>query len=1029
MRSLKKFFASATALALISSAFAGVAVQAEVGDVLMSQNFDGDTNWGEPSRTGKASGEYIEVETLAENVTANKPETVSGKVMHYSTAEGENISVAYTMNPALSATAQVYGITFETYLRNASRINGVTATDEEELAKYYYTVGIGESAIDESGNATAKNVFAFKVIGSDVYLISNDMDIDTGIDTGDDGVWVTVDIKADTTTSKLTGTVKTADTETEYTLAGIDFAQKTAGTIKNMFVASQRYDGKHKGHVDNYLDNFVVTEAAPDVYADITIKFVDMDGGKIKDPVTDKGIVGNTYNVPNSYKNAFEAEDTAMYYEYVSGADGITVAESGNEVTLVYELKDKLEYKIFALADVNEAKDLRKGYIIPGETVKAYADYALVYGGSAYGSTIQEISYEPTVEAAYSAVVFDLIENSKAVKYDFEDGVDLFVEAKDADGEGHMTNEVVDSTTDEIVPEGTKAVKLTSSGSGVSKFATAELNVSSITEGYNKVYVNFDSYISGGRMTANLLDSDISSYSDTGLFSIGIKDSRGYRINGTETPAGSGAWVHTSIAVDFAAKTLDYIAWDLQTGEPIVKSSKTIEADGLKSLAFISWSDTTAYVDNVEVIGADKIVMDAEYDFEDGTNPFSNNDHAATAIADGSDEIAESGNVLKFSSDATTGESKQAISLIKLDTAGATKTVINYDSYVDSNNVVFGVASGSAAKDSDLILSHGYKSSKKYYVVNGESGSAYTAANGQWVHTKIMFDAETGSLSYAITSKDRLTAYKSGTIETGLTRIDRLAIASWGESAVGYIDNITVKNTYPKTVGFDSEADMALFAVNDHAELSANGDGNLVFTADSGTGNSTAATATYDISKLTAGKNNIVIKYKSYISSNSRTTVNVGDIFSQGWGSQSYYIVNGATGSDYTGAADTWVDTTLDIDLNKGTCTWTLGFDADGTYKTASKTTKINADSVNSIVIKSTNASDTAMLDDVMVSALGEYKAEPWVLYEATYNEDGVLTTVKVTEKSDPTAVEMPENTATAKSFLWKGMIPYATAD
>lgn len=1037
MRSLKKILASATAVALISSAFAGMTVQAEVGDVLMTQNFDGDTNWGEPSR-GKTSSAYTSVSELDEVVKATMPATVDGNVMYFATNEGENVAAKFDMNPALSKSADVYGISFDMYIRNAGHIGGTTATDAEEAAKYVYIVGIGSAVGDLGGNATATNMFAFSVCGGDISIVANGAAIDTGIDTGVDGVWVTANLKADTTTKKINGTLTTVGGE-KYTLAGVDFADTSATTISQLYMQSSRYDGGHKGHVDNYLDNFVVTEAAADKYADITINIVDTDGDQIRNSENDKGIVGNKYNVADSYKKSFEAEDTTMYYEYVSGADEITVAESGNEITLVYELKNKIEYKVSAkIADGGALiKDIGSGYVIPGETVKAFSDYAVVYNGAAYGSDIQETSYIPNGIDTDCAFEYLPITDAKAVKYDFEDGVDLFVEAKDADNEGHMTNAVVDSIADDVVPEGTKAVKLTSSGAGSSKIATAELNLATVTDGYKKVYVNFDSYISGGRMTANLLDTDISSYSDTGLFSIGIKDSGGYRINGTQS-TGGGAWVHTSVAIDFGTKTLNYVTWDLQTGETIVKANKTITQDSLKSLAFISWSDTSAYVDNVEVIAADAIEPAAAYDFEDGDKAFTDGDHAATAVIDATDEVLNADingeGAVKFTADSETGESKQAVSTIKFDTLGAEKITIIYDSYVASgNNVVFGVASGSVVKwnGSNVPFASGYRTANNNYIVNGATGSAYTGAAGTWVKTKVVFDAATGTLKYTITTPDGLTKYTSGTVATELTNIDRIVAVSWAKDSVGYIDNVKVYTTEPKTLDFASEDDAALFVTNDHATAYANESGNFVFTSDSSTGESKPATAKYDISAITAGKSNIVIKYKSKIASDLRTVIGVDDIFSQGFGKEAYYIINGATGSAYTGAADTWADTTLNIDLNAGTCTWTVGFETltdDGTsnYNTASKTTYITANAVKAITITSTAADNSIMLDDVRVSAFGTYvESELWMCYEAVYNADGTLKSVSMTKAEDPSAVEIPENTETTKYFLWKGMTPY----
>ncbi len=1030
MINLKKILASATAVALLSSAFAGMAVQAATGDVLMTQNFDEGTDWGNTSRTDKASAEYVGVDTLAEAVTANMPDAVTGNVMHFATVEGQNVNVKLDMTPALSATAEVYGVSFDMYLRNAGRIGGVSQVDEETAAKFNYVVGIGSSAADGSGNATGNNLFEFSVTGGNISYVSNGATVDTGIDTGDDGVWVTADLKCDTVNKKVNGTLTAAD-GTVVTIEPTDFASATATTISQLYMQSTRYDGTAKGHIDNYLDNFVVTEAVADVYTDVVVNFIDTDGKTVKDSITDRGVVGNTYNVAELYKEAFEAEDTTKYYGYVSGGDAITVEETGNVVTLVFELTDKINYTVNAATEEGKVLEtLKTGYVIPGENVRTYADYAMVVDGVAYMSEAQTVDYVPTADEPDYDVVFTEVENANAAEYDFEDDAVLFA------GNDHMTTAVVDSAADAIVPEGTKAVKVTSTGSGESTYGAAALNIGKVAEGYNKVVVNHDSYISEeGRMRLNLMDQAVSSSGDSGLLSVGVTKSGGYRVNDTQA-GGGNKWVHTSVTIDFAAKRLSYIITDAETGDVIISSGKEITQNTLQSIAFISWLDTSAYIDNIEVIATDAIVPVHAYNFENGETVFTDNDHAVTTTVDAADAVVNAdinGEVaLQFASDAETGESKQAVSTIKLDTLGAEKITVIYDSYVaEGNNAVFGVASGAVTKwnDTNVPFTSGFRTSKNYYVVNGESGSSYTAAAGQWVTTRIVFDAATGELTYAITTPDGITTYTSGTIATELTNIDRIVAVSWGSSSVAYIDNIKVYTTTPEAVDFDTDEDVALFVTNDHATVAANEDGNLEFVADSATGESVPATATYDISDITEGKSNVVIKYKSFVETGLRTVIGVDDIFSQGYGKESYYIINGATGSAYTGAADTWVDTTLNIDLNAGTCVWTVGFEVEGEYKTASKTTYITADSVDAITITATAADNSVMIDDIQVSAFGTYvETEPWMLYEVEY-ENGLPASIYIEEVEDPSAVEIPENTETTKYFLWKGMTPYVAAE
>lgn len=597
MNKFKKILSTLTACALIASSLAGFTASAAIGDVLMTQNFE-ETDWGATSRTDKAFGEVVEVETLTDAVKATMPETVTGKAVHFGTNNGQNVNVTMTMAPALSATADVYGVSFDIYLKNpiagyrelaAAAGSEYTIPSDATEASYEYIVGFGAGE--------TMDMFDFRVAGPDIYYGSATGGyVDTGIDTGDDGIWLTANLKCDTTTKKVSGTL-TAKDGTVCVIPSADFASANATTISTLYISSIRYSGSVKGEVNSYIDNFVVTEAQADQYTTITINYVDGEGNVLKEAATDSAIVGNKYTVPEAHLAAIAAEDATKYYGYVSGGDEITVAEEGNTVNLVFELKDKLAYKVTAVdGEGAELATVETGYVVPGETVKAYADYTINKDGVTYTATANTANYVPTAEVADATIVYtaSATESANAV-YDFEGEDTVFTVNNE-----HMAVEIAEGVTD------TKVLKATSTGSGTSKYGTASLDLSAYRK-YKTLGINFDSFItSSGRVTLNVLDAEVGGYGDTGLFSMGTKDSNGYRINGTQNAAGGDTWTHTSLLIDFTNSKLYYTITNVETGALVVSGSLDITAEIAKSLTFISWYDDTAYIDNIEVFAADK---------------------------------------------------------------------------------------------------------------------------------------------------------------------------------------------------------------------------------------------------------------------------------------------------------------------------------------------------------------------------------------------------------------------------------------
>ncbi len=927
---VKKFISFISAVAVAVSAFAGLGVTANaaVGDVLYSQDFSANNEpWGAPVEVGR---NIVGTDYVAATELAGAPASVTDTVFNFKTDEGNN---GYTGTVAFeeSVVADAYEISFDTYVKNAAvGAHGYVNNVDMDLSHFTYKYGIGDGTAD--GMA-----FGFSVTGSDISVISGGNDIDTGIDTGDEGVWVNVNVTVNVPTHKMSGTI-TPQSGTPYTFSNISTSGANTDAISGLYIASVRYSSSSKGYVNNYIDNVEVSEA--------------------------------------------QAQEAGNYsYEIIAKT------ASGQEIAV-----------------------LESGYVTEGTVISYTANNAIVADGKGY------------VLTDGAALSFSVDENiTEYVTYKEADGAAAsygFTSATDPRPVAQQGGTVAYVTDEEI---GT-ALAYTSTGAKSNSLRYIYYSLADfISADYESTYIGFDSKISNtvGRIEICLRDATLPEiYSDTGYFWAGTSKSGGYRVNETQK-AGGDVWVHTNFKWNAKTNELEYLLTNFETGAIIDSGIMTLSGTPAY-LGFLSHGETTAYLANLTVVqDGYGDTSDARFDFEDEDTAFKANGHAAVSIVDAPTEISDSTNdtnVLKFASDSETGESKPAYASIDISkyTFGAKKVKIEYDTYVDTANVIFGVTEAlpSSYSETNDVFSHGYRSNKGYYVIYGESGSAYTALNGQWVHASVEYDAEADKVTYTVKGADGTS--KSGTkSELGINALNYVYIFSGAASSAAYIDNVAV---YTER----DYIDLYSANVNGHAELVDMGE-YVAFTSDSATGGSTPATGSYDISALTEGKSNVLVSYDSFVYSGSRSTFGVDDVFSQGWGAKDYYIINGESGSGYTFAADTWVNTKIAFDLNEGTYTYTVtSLEGDDTY--TGKGT-LSAKEINAIVWKSTTTDDEAYINNISVYAYGELALTEYTVYEAVYMEDGTLDYVVITTTTNPKSYEPTEG---GRVFIWDGdMKPY----
>ena len=172
------------------------------------------------------------------------------------------------------------------------------------------------------------------------------------------------------------------------------------------------------------------------------------------------------------------------------------------------------------------------------------------------------------------------------------------------------TATVVDSSSAGSVIDadvnGTKFVQVAATGDTDKEFArtaVTTIDVSKYTSGKSHVILEYDSYIpNAGRMVLAVMDKEVSSANDRGIFWQGIRDSQGgYRINDTSYEDCYSKWLHTVVDVDLASGKSTYAVTSAAEDTEITSGSFTTTAQAIESISFISWSPNTSYIDNIKV--------------------------------------------------------------------------------------------------------------------------------------------------------------------------------------------------------------------------------------------------------------------------------------------------------------------------------------------------------------------------------------------------------------------------------------------
>lgn len=336
---MKKFISVLSATAIAASAIVvPISASAEVGDTLISQNFDSAEPWGasvaqENKKIGIA---YVDSATI-ENV----PSSVTGNVFNFNTDGGNNGYTGTVTLGTQAADANAYNISFDAYIKNAMYDSyGYNNNTDPIPENYIYNFGFG-------AGSSETDIIEFCVKGGDIYLVSGGENVDTGLDTGNIGTWFNVQVFADVESNTISGTITGTDGSI-YTIEKCAMAGANAGKINSLFVSSTRTSGSEKGYVNNYIDNFVVKEAAPlqNTIVSYTVNAVDANGNVLKKIKEDTTVQGTSVTVYSDYAfiangKYYVTNDAEKNFDIISDNQIETITYTESEATgAVYDFED-----------------------------------------------------------------------------------------------------------------------------------------------------------------------------------------------------------------------------------------------------------------------------------------------------------------------------------------------------------------------------------------------------------------------------------------------------------------------------------------------------------------------------------------------------------------------------------------------------------------------------------------------------------------------------------------------------------------
>lgn len=373
----KKLISLLCAAAMTVSSFAGLTISASaaVGDVLINQNFDDADNttpWGTPvvqsttAEDGTVTWNKVIGTAYVDSATLGTvPASVTGNVFNFSSDGGNNSPTGTVTLDAATGTAQAYTVSFDAYIKNAKKdsygdLNGADSPEEA----YEYIFGFGDGTND---------VIRFNVKGQNIYFVSSGVNIDTGIKTGTEGVWVKADVKCDVAAKSVKGTI-TPDGGASVNVDA-SFSAANASSISKLYAASVRFSGNTKGYINNYIDNFVITEVAPIVPCNITVN--KKCGDTVLATETVKGGVGESYTAGASYKVPFataESREAGKYYKYDEASTDTIVAEEGSVINLNFIETDMptVSFKAATGDSKTPVATIAEVKAVPGENAAIY---------------------------------------------------------------------------------------------------------------------------------------------------------------------------------------------------------------------------------------------------------------------------------------------------------------------------------------------------------------------------------------------------------------------------------------------------------------------------------------------------------------------------------------------------------------------------------------------------------------------------------------------------------------------------------
>lgn len=234
-----------------------------------------------------------------------------------------------------------------------------------------------------------------------------------------------------------------------------------------------------------------------------------------------------------------------------------------------------------------------KGYGYPAYAIDNMIVYSTAAGEGA-ASTIPEVTDNTQTPPPAPTDAPPAAEITDTVTVDFDQNT---LAAAGITVTNHKDYTTIDEASTAV--SDTQAMSIAQTSTKDNSYGYATLDFANITDGKSHIIIEYDLYVTDGRVKVILQDGPVSGSVATslpsGLISQGITKTNSY------TNALLDGWVHTIVDVDLASGAGTYTVTNLEDSTEVGSGRIKTDLTAVNTMSFVSWYTQTSYLDNLVI--------------------------------------------------------------------------------------------------------------------------------------------------------------------------------------------------------------------------------------------------------------------------------------------------------------------------------------------------------------------------------------------------------------------------------------------